>query len=73
LKERGVCDPAEQREGYHKAAHGKNLCCHRPGCYDRFDWTSRSPLKRYCSTACRQALRRVLVRESRWRERLGLV
>lgn len=73
LKRRDASDPTEEREGYHKAVDGKNFCCHRPGCYDRFDVTSRSPQQKYCSAACRQALRRVLVREFRWRERLGLV
>ena len=57
----------EGGEGYHKAAHRKNSCCHRPGCYERFDRTSRSPQQAYCSSACREAFRRVRVREARWR------
>lgn len=72
LKERRVCEPSEEREGYHKAGGSKVFRCDRPGCYERFHRTSRSPLKKYCSSVCRQALRRVLVREARWRDRLGL-
>ena len=73
LKEGRSCAESEEREGYHKAAIRKKFCCNRPGCYERFDRTSRSPLKTFCSAACRQALRRVLVRESRWRVRLGIL
>ena len=48
------------------------LCtCDRPGCYGEFDRTRRSPLQRFCSHACRQALARVRQRERRWRERRG--
>ena len=43
--------------------------CDRPGCYEEFDRTRRSPLQRFCSHACRHALERVLERERRWRER----
>jgi hypothetical protein len=43
--------------------------CDRPGCYEEFDRTQRSPLQRFCSHACRQALERVLERERRWRQR----
>ena len=41
--------------------------CDRPGCYDGFVRTGRSPLQKFCSAGCRQALRRVLIRERRWR------
>jgi hypothetical protein len=43
--------------------------CDRPGCYEVFQRTRRSPLQRFCSHACRRALDRVLERERRWRER----
>jgi hypothetical protein len=43
--------------------------CDRPGCYERFQPTRRSPLQRFCSHECRRALERVLDRERRWRER----
>ena len=32
---------------------------------------SRSPLQKFCSAGCRQALRRVLIRERRWQRRLA--
>lgn len=43
--------------------------CHRPGCYVLFARSDRSPLQCFCSPLCRQALRRVLLREARWRRR----
>ena len=56
-------------EGYHKAQAGEESCCLRPGCYRRFSRSTRSPLQSFCSFSCRQALRRVLQRESRWLRR----
>lgn len=41
--------------------------CKRPGCYELFAPTPRSPLKTFCSCLCRRALRRVIEREKRWR------
>lgn len=41
--------------------------CDRPGCYVPFRRSPRSPLRRFCSSACRLALRRVRLREARWR------
>ena len=52
------------------SAHEKSGC-HRPGCYRRFTPPPQSPLKRFCSPRCRNALRRVLLRERRWLARLG--
>jgi predicted nucleic acid-binding Zn ribbon protein len=43
--------------------------CDRPGCYEEFERTRRSPPQRFCSHACRHALERVLERELHWRER----
>lgn len=43
--------------------------CDRPGCYQMFALSKRSPLQRFCSHDCRRALERVLERERRWRER----
>jgi predicted nucleic acid-binding Zn ribbon protein len=43
--------------------------CDRPGCYERFERTRRSPLQRFCSHDCRRALERVLERERRWKKR----
>jgi hypothetical protein len=42
--------------------------CDRPGCYEQFLRTSRSPRQRFCSKACRRALERVWERERRWRK-----
>ena len=41
--------------------------CDRPGCYEMFDRSRRSPLQRFCSKECRRALERVWERERRWR------
>ena len=43
--------------------------CHRPGCYELFVPTPRSPHQCFCSCSCRQALRRVRQREGRLQER----
>jgi hypothetical protein len=43
--------------------------CHRPGCYDCFVPSPRSPQQRFCSCPCRLALRRVQQREVRLRQR----
>ena len=56
------------REGYQKARAEKKSCCQRPGCYEQFSPTPRSPLRKFCCWLCRQALRRVLIRERRWRD-----
>jgi hypothetical protein len=42
--------------------------CDRPGCYEVFLRTSRSPRQKFCSEECRRAMQRVSVRERRWRE-----
>ena len=67
--------PLGSGEGYGYAGREKKIRCHRPGCYERFDRTLRSPLQKFCNSECRKALYRVLVRERRWirrwlRERL---
>ena len=66
--------PEWEGEGYipHRRPrdYEKNFC-HRPGCYVRFQPPPRSPLTKFCSAACRQAFRRVAVRDQRWTERLG--
>ena len=58
------------REGYHKEQSKKKSCCHRPGCYARFDPHPRAPHQKYCGPECYKAMRRVLIREKKWRERL---
>lgn len=57
-------------EGYQRADFSKKFPCHRPGCYECFGFSARSPLKKFCSTLCQQALRVVKQREARWRRRL---
>lgn len=46
-----------------------NCPCDRPGCYELFTFQARSPQQHFCSSACRQALRRVRQRERRRRAR----
>jgi len=50
----------------------EGISCDRPGCYDLFRLTARSPKQRFCTKSCRCALERVCQRERRWRERHGL-
>lgn len=58
--------PLASGEGYGYGAPDKKVRCHRPGCYVRFERTLAQPLRKFCNSECRQALRRVLVRERRW-------
>ena len=67
-----VSNPVTDGEGYPHPQEVGNTCCRRPGCYQAFARTARSPLQRFCSAGCRQALRRVLLRERRWKRILGL-
>jgi hypothetical protein len=59
-------------EGYPHQDEGKEFSCQRPGCYEAFVKTARSRFQKFCSAGCRQALRRVLIRERRWKRRLLL-
>lgn len=61
-----------EREGYTKDEAHEKSCCQRPGCYRRFTAPPQSPLKKFCSSRCRKALRRVILRERRWFIRLKL-
>jgi len=65
-------DPAGPREGYRKEDAHEKSCCDRPGCYRRFTPPPRSPLQKFCSSRCYRAFRAVVLRERRWRQRLGL-
>ena len=47
--------------------------CDRPGCYECFVRSRRSPRQRFCSHACRRAMERVWERERRWRRSRGEV
>ena len=60
------------REGQRAAGIPENseMCsCARPGCYELFVVRPHSPPQRFCTSACRQALRRVEQREQRLRSR----
>jgi len=56
-------------EGHHPSDKMPGCCCARPGCYALFHPDRRSPLRRFCTARCREALRRVRVRERRWQQR----
>jgi hypothetical protein len=53
-------------EGHQEEADSEKIPCSRPGCYELFSPQPRSPLKKFCSCLCREALRRVRRREARW-------
>lgn len=60
------------REGQRAAGIPENshiYSCARPGCYELFVALPHSPPQRFCTSACRQALRRVEQREQRLRAR----
>lgn len=48
------------------------ISCDRPGCYELFMRTPRSPAQRFCEEPCRRAMERVWQREARWHARRGL-
>lgn len=58
--------PEQACEGHHARRLGKKSSCDRPGCYEGFDRSSRSPWQRFCSAFCRAALRLVHLRSQRW-------
>ena len=43
--------------------------CDRPGCYEMYQDSARSPHQRFCSWCCRRAVEQVRERERRWKER----
>ena len=65
-------EEARPNEGYQEAAWRGKTSCSRPGCYECFATSMRSPQQKFCSRLCRQALRRVIEREARWRRRMEL-
>lgn len=59
-------------EGQRAATAAKNCgerMCDRPGCYVTFVALPEHSCRRFCSVLCRLALRRVLDREARYRQR----
>jgi len=56
-------------EGHHlepPEPGGEKIRCGRPGCYNRFVISPRSPRQRFCSTFCRRALRAAAAIQRRW-------
>jgi hypothetical protein len=65
----GAAAPREgQRPALGAEVFGEHMC-DRPGCYVAFAVPAASTSRHFCSTACRLALRRVLDREWRYRQR----
>jgi hypothetical protein len=65
-------DVDSPREGQRPTPGSKDFPtrpCARPGCYELFPIPHEHSCKRFCSVACRLALRRVLDREARYRAR----
>ena len=63
---------SELDEGKRPACASENFAgrmCARPGCYVVFGVQHEHSSRRFCSVACRLALRRVLDRESRYQQR----
>jgi hypothetical protein len=71
LSEPATVSRSTEREGHHHHGSGKKNCCHRPGCYERFEIPDHPPLQKFCNADCRQALRRVLERERRLRKKVA--
>ena len=74
LRERASAsaDVALPREGQRPAMESEDFStrrCERPGCYEPFSIKHEHSCRRFCSVACRLALRRVLDREARYRAR----
>jgi len=65
-----VQPPPTACEGHQEVDDSERIPCLRPGCYERFPPSRRSPLRKFCCTLCRQALQRVHRREARWRRRV---
>jgi hypothetical protein len=67
-----AADASAVREGQRPASPGEDFVeclCRRPGCYVTFWMNPTRSNQRFCSLACRLALRRVLDREARYRQR----
>ena len=78
MTEQGTSEPEDQQlsvgDQVAPSSQKTSGClCARPGCYERFAPSTRSPGQRFCSSACRNALQRVLRRERFWRHALSRV
>ena len=74
VRERQVtsADVDSPREGQRIGSEQEDFSgqpCDRPGCYELFTLPHEHSNKRFCSVACRLALRRVLDREARYQAR----
>jgi hypothetical protein len=71
-RQRASADEESPREGQRPASADRDFstrACKRPGCYELFAMPHEHSCKRFCSVACRLALRRVLDREARYQAR----
>lgn len=71
-REAASADVEPPRVGDHIQPDSKNSSgepCQRPGCYELFTLPYERSRKRFCSVACRRALRRVIDREERYQTR----
>lgn len=69
-RKREQTSPESGREGYRRQLPDGFFSCLRPGCYQAFPVSFRSPDRKFCCASCRNALRRVLRRERYWRRKL---
>lgn len=71
-REAASADAKSPREGQRIASAQEDFSgrpCVRPGCYELFKVPHEHSNKRFCSVACRLALRRVVDREERYQAR----
>jgi hypothetical protein len=71
-REKGSADADSPREGQRIASRQEDFSgkpCARPGCYELFKLPYEHSCKRFCSVACRLALRRVVDREEGYQAR----
>jgi hypothetical protein len=61
--------PCEGKRPAEKSAAVPLCPCDRPGCYVLFASGAANSPRRFCCVLCRKALRCVLEREARWRQR----
>jgi hypothetical protein len=69
---RAAAEATAPRVGQRLASGGEDFSlgpCARPGCYELLVVRHEHSCRRFCSVACRLALRRVLDREARYRAR----
>ena len=65
----GSARPCEGKRAGEKIAKSELCPCARPGCYVLFVMVAAKSQRRFCCALCCKAMRRVLDREARWRQR----